>query len=168
MSARTATILMLATVTFVIHGCGTSEPADGHEHTPHEGVVAALAGTPSPGYVELKLHDDKGDLELWLAKDQAISDPLDLPLAAEVSVQFFDAVARTVTLRARNQEKNEDEDGNTNVRDGKTNYFIYPSREGEDASWLQGAGFSSAVIVRFQHEGATVESQKFILKPHVH
>ena len=25
------------------------------------------------GFVELKLHDDKGDLELWLAKDREIT-----------------------------------------------------------------------------------------------
>lgn len=75
---------------------------------------------------------------------------------------------RKVTLRPRNQTNNEDEDGNPNVRDGKTNCFIFPSQDGEDASWLMGKESQSIVIVRFSRGGQSHVSEEFVLKPHVH
>jgi len=147
-------------------------PLDGHGHEhhdgPHGGIPAAFTGGDTSGHLELKLHDDKGDLELWLGLDDKLEKPFDLPLAAEIDVEFVDVDGRKVTLRARNLEKNEDEDGNANGRDGKTNYFIYPSRADEDASWLQGKEFQSIAIVRFQRDGVDYASEEFVLKPHVH
>ena len=148
-------------------------PLDGHGHEhkegPHHGIPATFSGAgPSAGHLELKLHDDKGDLELWLYQDAEHSKPFDLPLAASVEIEFIDADGRKVSLRPRNTEKNEDEAGEPNVRDGGTNYFIYPSKEGEDASWLKGKAFQSIVIVRFSLDGKESVSEEFILKPHVH
>lgn len=143
----------------------------GHEHHdgPHHGVLAGLTGkTGTKGFLELKLHDDKGDLELWLARDEAISVPMDLPVDSEIEVEFVDVAGRKVTLRARNHVRNEDEGGQGNVRDGKTHYFIYPSQPGQDAVWLQGKEFSSIVVVRFSAGGEQFESEEFVLKPHVH
>lgn len=142
----------------------------GHEHHdgPHDGMLASFEAGGAAGYLELKLHDDKGDLELWLARDEKISQPYDLPLSSGIEVEFIDVGGRKVTLRPRNTEQNEDEDGNPNIRGGRTNYFIYPSREGEDATWLQGKEFSSIVVVRFEADGQNVESEEFVLKPHVH
>ena len=146
-------------------------PLDGHGHEhkegPHHGIPAKFTGNDS-GHLELKLHDDKGDLELWLFRDAALTMPFDLPLNESVQIRFIDVNGRTVTLRPRNQEKNEDEDGQPNVRDGRTNYFIYPSRDGEDASWLKGKAFQSIVIVYFPLDGEDSVSEEFILKPHVH
>lgn len=151
-----------------------SLPLDGHGHehgpTPHEGVVAAFHGPEGvlAGHLELKLHDDKGDLELWLAKDAAITAPFDLPLAAAVRVQFVDVGNRVVELRARNAAKNEDEAGVANVRDGRTNYFIFPGDTGADAAWLVGAKFASIVKVTFEADGRSYTSEEFMLVPHTH
>ncbi|MEE3055134.1 MAG: hypothetical protein VYB34_15490, partial [Planctomycetota bacterium] len=140
---------------------GTDEraglPLDGHGHEhiegPHHGVPAEFTTGGDTGQLELKLHDDKGDLELWLFRDKALTSPFDLPLASSVEIEFIDVDGRKVSLHPRNTEKNEDEAGEPNVRDGGTNYFIYPSKEGEDASWLKGKAFQSIVIVRFSLDG---------------
>ena len=144
-----------------------------HEHDhhtgPHDGMVSAFTGpNGAAGYVELKLHDDKGDLELWIAQDEKITKPMDLPIGSEITVTFTSPKATTVTLKARNQEKNEDEDGTANNRDGKTNYFIFPGDSGADAAWLTGTSFEGSVTVSFQ-DGATAYTTKaFELVPHTH
>jgi hypothetical protein len=149
-------------------------PLDGHGHehgsTPHDGVLAALKGPDGKpaGHLELKLHDDKGDLELWLAKDEKISQPLDLPLDAVVRVVFADHANRAVELRVRNTAKNEDEEGTANVRDGRTNYFIFPGETGADAAWLKGEKFASVVRVTFTADGKEYASEEFMLVPHTH
>ena len=155
---------------------GTDEraglPLDGHGHEhiegPHSGVPARFTTGGGTGQLELKLHDDKGDLELWLYQDAAFSKPFDLPVSATIEIEFIDVDDRKITLRPRNTEKNEDEDGNPNIRDAGTNYFIYPSQEGEDASWLKGKTFQSIMIVRFTNDGKKSSSEEFVLKPHVH
>ena len=121
-----------------------------------------------PGVLFDVRYDDKGDLELWLAKDAAIAAPFDLPLAATVRVQFVDVGNRTVELRVRNATKNEDEAGVANVRDGRTNYFIFPGESGADAAWLVGAKFASIVKVTFDADGRTYTSEEFMLVPHTH
>lgn len=149
-----------------------SLPLDGHGHEhvegPHHGIPVAFSGGGQQGWLELKLHDDKGDLELWLSSDDKHEKPFDLALDGEVEVEFVDVDGRKVTLRPRNTTENEDEDGKPNIRDGKTNYFIYPSREGEDAGWLQGKTFQSIVVVRFASGGTSFVSEEFVLKPHTH
>ncbi len=151
-----------------------SLPLDGHGHehgpTPHEGVVATFKGPDGAvaGHLELKLHDDKGDLELWLAKDDKIAQPFDLPLDATVTVKFVDVGNKTVELRVRNAGKNEDEAGTANVREGRTNYFIFPGETGADAKWLMGATFTSIVVVMFRADGKDFVSEEFMLAPHTH
>ena len=120
------------------------------------------------GYVELKLHDDKGDLELWIATDEAIETPFDLPLSAEIEVVMHDHGNKAVALKVRNTDRNEDEDGTPNNRDGKTNYFIFPGDTGADASWLMGLDFASDVTVTFSKDGTTYTAGKFHLIPHTH
>jgi len=149
-------------------------PLDGHGHehgaSPHEGVVAAFKGPDGAlaGHLELKLHDDKGDLELWLAKDAKISQPFDLPLDAVVRVTFIDVKGKVVELRVRNATKNEDEDGTANVRNGRTNYFIFPGETGADAKWLMGVKFASIVRLTFKVDGQDHASEEFMLVPHTH
>ena len=146
-------------------------PLDGHGHDhvegPHSGVPATFKGAEN-GHLELKLHDDKGDLELWLYKDSGFSKPFDLPLDAKIEIEFVDVENRKVNLSPRNTEKNEDEDGKPNIRPSGTNYFIYPSKDGEDASWLKGKTFQSIVIVRFAGGAFKFTSEEFVLKPHTH
>lgn len=149
-----------------------SLPLDGHGHEhvegPHQGVPAQFSGGGVGGHLELKLHDDKGDLELWLAQDAAYAQPFDLPLDASIEIEFVDLEGRKVVLRPRNTANNEDEDGKPNIRDGRTNYFIFPSQAGEDASWLMGKEFHSIVVVRFARGGQAFASEEFVLKPHAH
>lgn len=140
-----------------------------HEATPHDGVVAKLnANGKSVGWLELKLHDDKGDLELWLAEDEAMESPLDLDPAASITVEFVDVQGRKVKLAPRNGDKNEDEDGVANMRDGKTNYFIFPGDSGADASWLQGKQFQSIVEVAVEAGDTELNSDELVLRPHTH
>ena len=141
-----------------------------HAHGPHDGMVAAFRhkdGT-AVGFLELKLHDDKGDLELWLARDETITQHYDIPLDSKITVTFEDKGNRSVTLQVRNKEENEDEDGNPNMRRGKTNYFIFPGDTGADASWLMGLDFHSHVVVKFTENGEEHISDEFELIPHSH
>merc|ERR1712050_296723 len=61
----------------------------------HPGAAPASDGILSPledadgklvGFIELKLHDDAGDLELWLCADGAMSQPLDFPADTVITV----------------------------------------------------------------------------------
>lgn len=161
----------LLAILLVAGGCGDNPKALTHSHEglgPHSGEAATFLSGVITGHLELKLHDDKGDLELWLCEDEKFEQPFDLALDAAVEVEFLDVDGRKITLRPRNTGKNEDEAGQPNVRAGKTNYFIFPSRDGEDASWLQGVQFQSNVIVRFTRDGQAFASEKFVAKPHVH
>lgn len=148
-----------------------SEAGGGHGHaTPHDGVVAALKGKSGEevGFVELKLHDDKGDLELWLGKDRQMKEPLDLPADMKINVSFKDVPGKTATLTVRNNEKNEDEEGKANLRNGMTNYFIFPGSSGQDPSWLVGKEFKSKVEVTVTADSERYRSEEFLLIPHSH
>ncbi len=136
----------------------------------HDGIAAPIIGDDGSvaGFLELKLHDDKGDLELWLAEDAAMTGPLDLPLDAVIGVTFLDHGDRKVELRVRNREANEDEDGQGNIRSGRSNYFIFPGESGADASWLRGASFRSAVSVVIPSPSGSLASAIFMLVPHGH
>lgn len=142
-----------------------SHAHDGCAHGKNGGTEAALEG--GHGHVELKLHDDLGDLELWITTDKAGATPLDLPIDATITVEF-EGKAKTVALKVRDAEKNADEDGNPNLRDGKTNYFIFPGDSGRDASWLRGAGFEDTVVIKIQAGDQAFETAPFRLCPHTH
>ena len=135
---------------------------------PHHGLVSAFYSPEGKvsGYLELKLHYDQGDLELWLAKDRNIKHPFDLSLESTVTVTFLDHWGKSATLRIRNTNKNEDEDGNRNIRDNRTNYFIFPGTNGAESKWLMGKGFKASVVLSFSHENTTFGSDIFTLVPH--
>ena len=120
------------------------------------------------GQLEIKLHDDAGDLEVWLTRGQAGESPLDLPLDTVVQVHFQLMDDRLVEMRVRNRELNEDEDGIGNIRDGGTNYFIFPGDTGVDASWLMGKDFATTITVSIDSGDTTFLAGPFELKPHVH
>ncbi len=149
------------------HGHGSHDM----NHGPHDGTLAAFTSPDGvvTGYVELKLHDDKGDLELWIATDETIVlKPFDLSLDAKIALVFHDKDDRPVTLQVRNRDRNEDEDDFENNRNGKTNYFIFPGDTGVDAAWLKGAEFSSEVSLSFERNGTKYTTAKFLLVPHTH
>ena len=141
----------------------------GAAHGPHEGRVAPFADESGvrAGFVELKLHDDKGDLELWLARDEGVTKPFDLPLETAPKVSF-PVERKTVTLGVRNREKNEGEDGAPNNRGGQTNYFIFPGESGQDPRWLMGSTFHAPARVTFEANGRRFTSEEFLLVPHTH
>jgi len=141
----------------------------------HPGAAPTSGGIMSPledadgklvGFIELKLHDDAGDLELWICKDGAMSQPLDFPANTSITVTFATHGNRSVQLNVRNDDQNEDEDGNPTMRDGKTNYFIFPGESGQDPEWLQGEKFRSTTTVTFTSESKAYVAPPFVLVPH--
>ena len=115
------------------------------------------------GTVEIKLHDDAGDLEVWLKSGGYDGDPWRLPTNTTLTLHF-PALNKSVTLAVRDQDRNEDESGASTIIEGNTNYFVFPGSTDEDASWLMGADFAAKVELRF--EEATTGS--FVLRPHIH
>ena len=140
-----------------------------HEHSQglHHGVVAACFDTKGHevGHIELKLHGDKGDVEAWLTGDDA-KRPFDLPLDAALTVRFPSMLGREIELRIRDDRSNVDEDGNPNIRDGKTNYFVFPGNTRADSSWLSGESFEAEVQVLFSADGRQYATKPFELVPH--
>ncbi|MEC8496259.1 MAG: hypothetical protein VXZ39_15125 [Planctomycetota bacterium] len=114
------------------------------------------------GTAEIKLHDDAGDLEVWLTRGGYGGDPWRLPVGRTLALSFPD-LERDVTLAVRDAERNEDESGAVTVVDGTTDYFVFPGSSDADASWLMGADFAAKVELRV--EEATTGS--FVLRPHV-
>ena len=139
-------------------------------HGPNDGIVVRISRVDEPdfGFAEVKLHDDKGDIELWLARDRDMTEPFDLPIDAVLTVQFPDLQNRMIELRVRDKIANQDEAGTPTVREGKTNYFIFPGDTGADARWLRGASFSALARVTFVHGGQAHVSDDFSLVPHGH
>jgi len=131
---------------------------------PSGGVLAELrdAAGKSAGWAEVKLHGDAGDLELWLARDNRIADPLTVPVATVAKLELL-GPSRTVELRVRDAESNKDERGRATIADGRTPYLIYPGETGDDPSWLKGEGFRSRA--RLSVGELTAE---FELLPHAH
>ena len=115
------------------------------------------------GTVEIKLHDDAGDLEVWLKSGGYEGDPWRLPTDTTLTLNF-PALNKSVTLAVRDQDRNEDESGASTIIEGNTNYFVFPGSTDEDASWLMGADFAAKVELRFKE--ATTGS--FVLRPHIH
>ena len=115
------------------------------------------------GTIEIKLHDDAGDLEVWLKKGGYEGEPWRLPLDTTLILDF-PADGKKVTLAVRDLKRNEDESGESTIFEGTTDYFIFPGETGADASWLMGADFAAKAELSF--EGAT--SGSFVLRPHVH
>lgn len=115
------------------------------------------------GIAELKLHDDAGDIEVWLTRGGHGGDPWRLPVDTTLALDF-PALEREVTLAVRDPERNEDESGAVTVQDGATAYFVFPGESGADASWLMGEDFAAKSELRVA--GGTTGT--FVLRPHVH
>lgn len=137
----------------------------------NDGILAVFKDL---GYFELKLHGDAGDLELWLYKSFAVSNwkvvgkplPFDVPKETVVRLTFPSHGNKSVELRVRNSDKNEDEDGTPNMRGDGTNYFIFPGESGQDPEWLKGEKWRGMVSVAFEANGKSYASDPFVLVPH--
>ena len=115
------------------------------------------------GAIEIKLHDDAGDLEVWLTRGGFGGDPWRLPIDSALTLDFTDLVKK-VTLAVRDRERNEDESGASTILEGKTDYFVFPGPREVDASWLMGADFAAKVELSFDE----TTTGSFVLRPHVH
>jgi len=136
-----------------------------------------LAVFKDVGFLELKLHGDAGDLELWLysgfAGFHAVGTPkggkpkpFDVPKDTTLTLTFPSHEGKTVTLAVRNKEQNEDEDGTPNMRGDGTNYFIFPGESGQDPEWLVGEKWRGLVSVAFEANGKSYGCDPFVLVPH--
>lgn len=178
MNARLLALLLAGLLTA---GCGGEPPKDdgdggtakrhaaghGHDHaTPHHGELAHVKVDGKTRHVEVKLHDDKGDIELWLYRG-SMEDPWDVSPDTGVVLRFPD-LEREAALHVRNRDRNEGEDGSPHMRDGKTNYFIFPGNTDADASWLVGKSFSAKAVLELRIGDKVITSDAFTLKPHVH
>jgi len=141
----------------------------------HPGAAPINGGIMSPledsegkvvGFLELKLHDDAGDLELWICSDGAMSQPLDFLADTTITATFATHSNRSVRLNVRNNDKNEDEDGNPTMRTGKTNYFIFPGESDQDPEFLIGEKFRSTTTLTFTCGNKAYTAPSFILVPH--
>ena len=128
------------------------------------------------GFVELKLHGDAGDLELWLMAGESLvpgwaapefkPKPFDVPKETVVTITFPSHGGKSVQLAVRDMDKNPDEDGNENMRDNKTNYFIFPGESDQDPSWLKDEKWRGTAVVSFDGPAGKVECEPFVLCAH--
>ncbi|MEM1443535.1 MAG: hypothetical protein AAGF67_14415 [Verrucomicrobiota bacterium] len=132
---------------------------------PHDGSLYPVFGGDGEqiGTAEIKLHDDAGDVEIWLTTGGHGGPPWDLPTDLELSLAFPD-LGKEIHLAVRDSTENRDEDGNVTIRDGATNYFVFPGETGVDASWLMGTEFAAKAVLDLEG-GSTGD---IILRPHVH
>ena len=115
------------------------------------------------GTAEVKLHDDAGDLEVWLTQGGFGGDPWRLGVDTTLILTFPD-LEQEVVLAVRDSERNEDESGEATVVDGTTNYFLFPGDTGIDASWLMGTEFAAKAELRIEES----TTGPFVMRPHVH
>ncbi len=132
---------------------------------PNEGFLHPLFGPDGSqvGTAEIKLHDDAGDLEVWVTKGGHGGPAWDLPVESRLKLSFPD-LGKEVELAVRDATENRDEAGTATVRAGATNYFVFPGETGADASWLTGVDF--AAKAELVMEAASTGS--IVLRPHVH
>ncbi|MEM1084909.1 MAG: hypothetical protein AAGI48_12425 [Verrucomicrobiota bacterium] len=175
--------LPLVLASFGLIACDASKTSEAEEAPeagssmaigPNDGFIFRLvdADDKGVGTAEIKLHDDKGDLEVWLNEGSLASSmqggtTWDLPLETELKIEFPE-LEKEVTLVVRDKETNADEAGKSMIREGKTNYFIFPGDTGADASWLQGHHFEEVAVLTFEAGDAKATTGSINLKPHGH
>lgn len=132
-------------------------PNDGFLHPVFDGNGKQM------GTAEIKLHDDAGDVEIWLTRGGHGGEPWRLPLSTTLALDFPD-LSKKITLAVRDSDRNEDESGASTIHEGATAYFVFPGETGVDASWLMGEDF--AAKAELSVDDATTGS--FVLRPHIH
>jgi len=147
----------------------------------NDGILTVVKAAHAPdwrGYLELKLHGDAGDLELWLYSVPALygvrgwggvgekPTPFDVPKETVIRLTFPSHPGKNLEMRVRNAEKNEDEDGTPNMREGGTNYFIFPGETGQDPEWIKGETWRGTAAAAFEVDGKAYACDPFVLVPH--
>jgi len=168
---RSKFVLQVGEEEAVVDFCRGAEPTN-------EGILSVFnCDGVRCGFMELKLHGDAGDLELFLYEGFPVSDwkntskgtPFDVPKETVITLTFPKHEGKSVTLKVRNEEQNEDEDGNPNMRGGCTNYFIFPGESDQDPAFLIGETVTSwrgLVTMSFEAGGKSYYADPFVLVPH--
>ena len=128
-------------------------------------LVAIMDGEALSGHAEVRFHAEFGELEVWLGTDASMSSPLDVPVATVLMLRTATGDSAGTRLAVRDPERNEDEEGNVNVRDGATNYFVYPTDYSEEPSPPVGASGDTPVFIEFEAGGKTYRTSEFELVP---
>lgn len=139
------------------HHHANEGPNDGFLHPLFDGQGTQV------GTIEIKLHDDAGDIEVWVTRGGHGGEAWRLSIDTILSLTF-PALGKNVDLAVRDRERNEDESGNSTIQDGATDYFIFPGETGADAAWLMGEDFVAKAELRFEE----FTTGFFVLRPHVH
>ena len=127
---------------------------------PIRGGVAALIiddGEMDSGFLELTLHEDEGRLDLWLARDGAMKEPMSLPIDAVIEARFPTLGDRAIEFRARDDDRKQD--------GGKTHHFVFPGSSETGAAWLRIDDFRSPLTISFSLDGEPHTAGPFVLVP---
>ncbi|MFT5122864.1 MAG: hypothetical protein ACI9TH_001005 [Kiritimatiellia bacterium] len=133
------------------HVCAAHGGGGANEEGPHHGLMAPFHGKSIHGWVELKLHAD-GVIECWLAEDPKLQLAYDLPTDTTLTLEYIVA-GTSLTFAVRDAETNKSDDGLSNLRDGKTNYF------------RAGGGKVGNVVVSFKVADETLKTDFINLLP---
>ena len=142
------------------------------EHGAHgvrDGILAPFhdEGGEPVGRMERKLDTKAGRLEVWITTGEGDGVPFDLPVDERVTLTFHD-LGRSIDLVVREPKENVDSDGYGTVRDGRTNYFVFPADDTADHAWLEDASFESRVTATFTRDGTLYTGAAFTLMPYDH
>ena len=147
----------------------------------NDGILSVFHAVDDPStrmFLELKLHGDAGDLELWLYKSAGEQTswqsstgkrdvrPFDVPKETKITIAFQSHEGKAVELAIRNGDQNEDEEGVANMREAGTNYFIFPGDSGQDPEWLKGEDWRGIAKITFEVDGKSYGCDPFVLVPH--
>ena len=134
------------------HVCATHGGGGASVEGPHYGLITPFHGEGLKGWAELKLHAAGGIVECWLASDQKLQNPYDLPLDTTLKLEYI-VRGESLSFKVRDIEQNPSLDGLPNIRDGATNYFL-----------TQGAKEGN-VVLSFSSGGRGVRSGFLYLLP---
>lgn len=115
------------------------------------------------GTTEIKLHDDAGDIEIWLKRGGYDGEPWRLPIDTVLTLEF-EGLEKKVSLAVRDRVRNEDESGATTIYEGTTDYFVFPGETQANADWLMGSEFAAKVELSI----GDATTGTFVLRPHIH
>jgi len=127
------------------------------------GAIAGFTGPDGKpaGLAKLWLGDRTGELEVWLATTKGMT--FDVPLDTVIQVKMIDKKGRTVELRIKDKKLNHFEDAKSNIRNGKSNYFVFPGDREVDVRWLASPIFRAVCVVSFTVDGKRYTTQSFAL-----
>eukprot|EP01052_Picozoa_sp_SAG31_P035768 SAG31_NODE_4360_length_3312_cov_2.190787_5_plen_125_part_00 len=117
------------------------------------------------GQPKIRLYKSAGEQTSWQSH-AGKPVPFDLPKETVIRLTFPSHEGKALEMHVRNNDKNEDEEGTPNMREGGTNYFIFPGKTGQDPEWLKGEKWRGIAKVAFEANGKSFACDPFVLVPH--